>query len=115
MCGTVIALRTSRCQRRDRVLSIVTETHLFGQVTEQDLASDLGLPLPGVLTDYRIFPGTRLVAAPSHLSDGKASTLPTAAVIAWMSLNGFQPIGQPIRDMDLQDNRRRTNCGSADR
>ena len=100
MCGTVVASRSSRCQRGDRVMSIATQTHLSGQVTEQDLASDLGLPLPGVLTKYRIFPDTGLVAAPSHLSDAEASTLPTAAVTAWMSLNGFQPIGQPIRGMD---------------
>lgn len=100
MCGIIVASRSSQFQRGSRVLSIFNQAHLSGQVTEQDLASGLGLPLPGVLTQYRIFPDTGLVAAPSHLTAAEASTLPIAAVTAWMSLNSFQPIGQPIRDMD---------------
>ena len=100
MCGTVVASRSSQYQPGTRVLSIFNQTHLSGQVTKQDLGSGLGLPLSGVLTEYRIFPATGLVRAPSHLTDAEASTLPIAAVTAWMSLNYFQPMGQPISGKD---------------
>lgn len=100
MCGTVAASKSSRYQPGTRVLSIFNQTHLQGQVTERDLASGLGLPLPGVLAQYRIFPDTGLVTAPSHLTDAEASTLPIAAVTAWMSLNHFEPINQPLSNKD---------------
>lgn len=32
--------------------------------------------------------------APEYLSDEEASTLPIAAVTAWMSINGMRPMGQ---------------------
>ncbi|KAK5942910.1 hypothetical protein PMZ80_005476 [Knufia obscura] len=100
MCGTVVASKSAQYESGTRVLSIFNQTHLSGQVTEQDLGSGLGLPLSGVLTQYRIFPDTGLVPAPSHLSDAEASTLPIAAVTAWTSLNHFQPMGQPISGKD---------------
>jgi len=100
MCGTIVASKSPQYQLGTRVLAIFNQTHLAGQVTEQDLASGLGLPLPGVLTQYRIFPDTGLVTVPSHLTDAQASTLPIAAVTAWMGFNGFQPVGQPINGKD---------------
>lgn len=55
----------------------------------------LGLPLNGVLQTHRVFPTTGLVSAPEYLSDEEASTLPIAAVTAWMALNGMGPIDHP--------------------
>ncbi|KAM0428582.1 hypothetical protein ACHAPT_006943 [Fusarium lateritium] len=95
MCGTVIVSKSSRLKAGARVMSIFNQTHLTGQVTEADLASGLGLPLPGVLTEYRCFPAEGLVPVPAYLSDEEAACLPIASVTAWMCINGMRPIGQP--------------------
>lgn len=95
MCGTVIVSRSSRLKAGTRVMSIFNQTHLTGQVTEADLASGLGLPLPGVLTEYRCFPADGLVPAPAYMSDEEAACLPIASVTAWMCINGMRPMGQP--------------------
>ena len=58
------------------------------------MTSGLGLPLPGVLTQYRVFPEYGLVKAPDYLSDEEAATLPIAGVTAWMAINGMRPLGQ---------------------
>ncbi|KAK5207995.1 hypothetical protein LTR96_006252 [Exophiala xenobiotica] len=79
----------------DRVLSTFNQTHLTGQITPKDMASGLGLPLDGVLQTYRVFPVTGLVKTPDYLSNEEASTLPIAAVTAWMSINGTRPMGSP--------------------
>lgn len=55
----------------------------------------LGLPLPGVLAEYRVFPDYGLVKPPAYLSAEEASTLPIAGVTAWMAINGMRPLGQP--------------------
>jgi len=62
------------------------------------MASGLGLPLHGVLAQYRIFPDYGLLKAPDYLSDEEACTLPIAGVTAWTSINWNQPIGQHISD-----------------
>ena len=46
----------------------------------------LGGSVPGVLTEYRVFPEEALVATPAHLSDAEAATLPCAALTAWNGL-----------------------------
>ena len=96
MCGVVTESRSPRFKSGARVLSIFNQTHLTGQVRESDMASGLGLPLQGVLAEYRVFPADGLVACPEYLSDEEASCLPIAGVTAWMSINGFQPLGQPL-------------------
>jgi NADPH:quinone reductase-like Zn-dependent oxidoreductase len=52
--------------------------------------------LQGVFTQYRTFKPESLVRTPEYLTDEEACTLPIAAVTAWMSLNTFQPMGQPL-------------------
>ncbi|KAJ2999388.1 hypothetical protein NUW58_g2 [Xylaria curta] len=103
-CGSVVKLGPetgdSGLKEGDRVVSIFNQTHLTGQIIEKDMASGLGLPLSGCLTQYRVFPAYGLVKVPSYLSDEEAACLPVAAVTAWMSINSFQPIGQPIRGKD---------------
>lgn len=103
MCGTVVATgggssaasAESAWSVGDRVLGIFNQTHLKGQVKEVDMKSGLGLPLPGVLCSYRVFPAEGLVRAPSSLSDAEASTLPIAGLTAWMAINGMRPLGKP--------------------
>lgn len=98
MCGSIVLLgpNATRWNLGDRVLSIFNQTHLKGQVELEDLQSGLGLPLPGTLTQYRIFPETGLVRAPTILTDEEASTLPIAGVTAWMALNWHRPLGSPL-------------------
>jgi NADPH:quinone reductase-like Zn-dependent oxidoreductase len=43
-----------------------------------------------------VFPSAGLVKVPHYLTDEEASTLPVAAVTAWMALNTFQPLGFPL-------------------
>ena len=97
MCGTVVSMGPdcSAWEIGDRVLSIFNQTHLKGQITAAHMTSGLGLPLPGVLCEYRVFPETGLVRAPGYLSDEEACTLPIAGVTAWMAVNGMRPLGSP--------------------
>ncbi|KAI1259205.1 hypothetical protein F5Y18DRAFT_420880 [Xylariaceae sp. FL1019] len=100
MCATVIRLgpgaNSSALKEGDRVMAIFNQTHLTGQILEENMASGLGLPLPGVLTEYRVFPASGLVKVPEYLTDEEAACLPIAAVTAWMSINSFQPVGYPL-------------------
>lgn len=81
-------------QPGDRVMSIFVQTHLTGQIKAHHMADGLGLPLEGVLQDYRVFPETGLVRTPAHLKDEEAACLPVAGVTAWMAINGLRPLGQ---------------------
>jgi len=76
-------------------MGIFNQTHLTGQVKEKDMASGLGLPLPGCLTQYRTFPAESLVEVPDYLKDEEACCLPIASVTAWMAINGMRPLGSP--------------------
>jgi len=66
-------------------------------VTPGYLASALGGPLAGVLSEYVVLPERGVVATPSYLSDEEAATLPIAGLTAWQSLRlgGLQP-GQTV-------------------
>lgn len=81
-------------------MGIFNQTHLKGQCQEIDLASGLGLPLPGCLTQYRCFPASGLVKVPDYLTNEEASCLPIASVTAWMSINSFRPMGDPFQKDD---------------
>jgi NADPH:quinone reductase-like Zn-dependent oxidoreductase len=61
------------------------------------LASSLGGPLPGVLSEYVVLPERGVVATASYLSDEEAATLPIAGLTAWESfrLGSLQP-GQTV-------------------
>lgn len=97
MCAEVVAVgpSVSSWKTGDRVMGTFCQDHLTGQVKERMMTSGVGLPLQGVLQDYRVYPEQGLVRVPDYLSDEEASCLPVAAVTAWMSINGFRPLGQP--------------------
>lgn len=99
MCGNIVQIGPvegeSPWKIGSRVLSIFNQTHLTGQVKAHNMTSGLGLPLPGVLAEYRVFSAASLVAAPEYLTDEEACTLPIAGVTAWMAINGMRPFGQP--------------------
>ncbi|KAL1900581.1 hypothetical protein Sste5346_002304 [Sporothrix stenoceras] len=98
MCGTVIAVGENLeivHKVGDRVVSVFNYTHRTGHAREVDMSVGLGLPLPGVLQTYRVFPSVGLMPAPSYLSDIEACCLPIASITAWMAINGMRPLGQP--------------------
>ena len=78
-------------------MAIRNLTFLTGQINEEHLASGIGLPLSGCLTEYRCFPAEALVAVPDYLTDEEASCIPIASVTAWMSINGMRPMGHPAK------------------
>ncbi|KAG6827186.1 hypothetical protein H0H92_012851 [Tricholoma furcatifolium] len=76
----------------DRVCANFSTDHIYGDPTDASLATSLGGPVQGVLTEYRTFPAHCLVSIPSHLSYEEASTLPCAALTAYNSLFGSIPL-----------------------
>jgi NADPH:quinone reductase-like Zn-dependent oxidoreductase len=95
MCGRIVASNSSSWAIGDRVLSIFNQTHLSGQIKAEHMKHGLGLPLSGVLAEFRVFPEGGLVKAPEYLDDVEAATLPIAGLTAWMAMNGMRPLGQP--------------------
>lgn len=88
-CGVVEAVGddVSRFRAGDRVIPAYIRGWHDGALTpEQRQAGTLGGPLPGVLQQYIVVPADDAVAAPPHLSDAEASTLPIAALTAWSCL-----------------------------
>ena len=63
-------------------MAIFNLTHLTGQITDEHSLSELGLPLAGVLVEYRCFPTDGLVRVLDHRNDEEGSTLLIAAVTA---------------------------------
>lgn len=96
MCGVIqsVGNGSTKWKVGDRVLSTFIPNHQAGLLTEQALASGLGLPQPGVLVTHRVFPEHALIKAPEYMSDQEASTLTIASVTAWMGINGMRPLGQ---------------------
>lgn len=98
MCGTVVDVGDKLevpYGVGDRVISVFNYTHRSGHIQEKDMGVGLGLPLPGVLQTYRVFPSIGLMPAPDYLSDAEACCLPIASLTAWMAINGMRPLGQP--------------------
>lgn len=93
MCGVVVESKSKAFKKGTRVIALPYQTYLTAPMKESDLDSGLGMPLDGVLTEYRCFPGDALLKTPDYLSDAEASCLPMASLAAWMSINGNRPIG----------------------
>ncbi|KAK5630238.1 hypothetical protein RRF57_005953 [Xylaria bambusicola] len=85
----------------DRVFSLARPNHLTGPMYPEHAAAGIGIPLSGVLVQYRVFPAAGLVRTPNHMSDEEACTLTIAAITAWMALNWDQPINSPRRGKDV--------------
>lgn len=99
ICGSVVSPNGSTLKSEQRVMAIFNQTHIKGQIKEKDMSSGLGLPLPGVLTEYRCFPAESLVSVPDYMTDQEAACLPIASVTAWMAINGFRALEQPAANM----------------
>lgn len=87
-CGTVVGVGedVTRFKAGDRVASCYIQGWRDGRMRREHRNQTLGGPLPGVLQEYVALPAEDVVAAPSHLSDREAATLPIAALTAWTAL-----------------------------
>jgi NADPH:quinone reductase-like Zn-dependent oxidoreductase len=86
--GEVVAVGTevSRVKRGDRVLGIFAQRWLSGPRIQATWGSALGGDVDGTLQELMLLDQDGLVAAPPHLTDEEAATLPTAGVTAWQAL-----------------------------
>jgi NADPH:quinone reductase-like Zn-dependent oxidoreductase len=103
MAGTVVAVGQDarRFKAGDRVISTFAPGWIDGRpqgTARTPPYRTLGGALPGVLAEYLAFPGDWLVAAPDHMDDGEASTLPCAGLTAWFALveRGGLAAGQTV-------------------
>ncbi|KAF8248745.1 putative zinc-containing alcohol dehydrogenase [Wilcoxina mikolae CBS 423.85] len=92
--GEVIAVgsKVTDFKVGDKVTSLFNQGHQGGPLDSKSIKTGLGGTLDGVLTQYRVFPETGIVHAPSNLNYEEAATLPCAAVTAWSALYGGKPL-----------------------
>ena len=100
LAGEVIAVgdQVSRLHPGDRVVSVYKPFWLDGVPSPVTNSQNLGGPLAGVLAEYVVLPESGALTYPSHLTPQQASTLPIAAVTAWVGLfvNGGLRSGQTV-------------------
>ncbi len=70
----------------DRVTSVFAPGWSAGEPTRAKVATTLGGPVDGVLTELRALPEAAVAQMPAHLGFAAASTLPCAALTAWHAL-----------------------------
>lgn len=81
--GTIVQLgaeAVSQWRIGDRVFGTMRPSHLNGPTQPEHIADGIGIPQPGVLTEYRVFPAAGLLAVPDYMTLDEASTMPIAAV-----------------------------------
>jgi NADPH:quinone reductase-like Zn-dependent oxidoreductase len=86
--GEVVAVGegSTRFKVGQRVAGIFRQKWLTGSLDRSNVRSALGGDLDGVLAEQVLFDEEGLVAAPEHLTDEEAATLPCAGVTAWNAL-----------------------------
>jgi len=88
MAGRVVAVGegVTRFTIGDRLISAYIPGWTDGVPLSWTEAPTQGGPIPGMLTQYVVAPAEWFVRAPRTLSAAEASTLPVAALTAWMAL-----------------------------
>ncbi|MBJ6764994.1 NAD(P)-dependent alcohol dehydrogenase [Myxococcaceae bacterium JPH2] len=81
-----VGAQVRRFKRGDRVIPLYVPGWLRGRPTEEGMRRKLGGPQDGLLREYACVHEDEAVAAPAHLSDEEAATLPIAGVTAWHAL-----------------------------
>ncbi|KAF7550384.1 hypothetical protein G7046_g8027 [Stylonectria norvegica] len=76
----------------DRVITLLSQSHLYGPSTPATPKLGLGGGIDGVLRQYGILDEQGLVRAPQNLTYLEASTLPCAGVTSWNALYGLRPL-----------------------
>jgi len=75
----------------DRVVATFFQNFEGGDISAAAMASALGGPIDGILTEYAVLEERGLLPIPAHMSFEEAATLPCAALTAW---NALAEIGQ---------------------
>jgi len=70
----------------DQIVSVFKPLWIDGIPTKEATAANLGGPLPGVLAEYVLLSERGALTYPEYLTAAQASTLPIAAVTAWVAL-----------------------------
>jgi NADPH:quinone reductase-like Zn-dependent oxidoreductase len=88
LAGEVVAVGSgvSRFKAGDQVVSIFKPKWLRGVPSSEATRENLGGPLPGMLAEYVLLSEQGALAYPDYLTPAEASTLPVAAVTAWVAL-----------------------------
>ncbi|MBK5528921.1 NAD(P)-dependent alcohol dehydrogenase [Pseudomonas sp. TH08] len=88
MAGTVVAVGegVTRFAVGERVISTYITNWIDGNPKTWAEMPTQGGPIPGMLAEYVVTPAEWCVRAPKHLGAVEASTLPIAALTAWMAL-----------------------------
>lgn len=87
LAGEVVSIGTKVTQFKpgDQVVSVFKPLWVDGVPTADNQAT-LGSPLPGVLSEYVLLSEGGALIYPNYLTPAQASTLPVAAVTAWVGL-----------------------------
>jgi len=82
----------------DRVVGTFFQNWSAGGISAEAMASALGGPIDGVLSDHALLSQDGLVAMPGHLSFEEAACLPCAGLTAWRIVVGLGQIkaGQTV-------------------
>ncbi|HUA18903.1 MAG TPA: NAD(P)-dependent alcohol dehydrogenase [Bryobacteraceae bacterium] len=96
--GEVSAIGTgvTRFHPGDRVAGTFFQGWISGPMTRRHPA--LGVPLDGMLAEYRVLHEDGVVAIPPNLSFEEAACLPCAGVTAW---NALMVAGRPVKPGDI--------------
>jgi NADPH:quinone reductase-like Zn-dependent oxidoreductase len=88
LAGEVVTVGSgvSRFTAGDQVISHFRPKWLRGVPSHEATRETLGGPLPGVLAEYVLLSEQGALAYPDYLTPSEASTLPVAAVTAWVAL-----------------------------
>lgn len=81
----------TRFKSGDRVVATFFQNWEGGDMSAEVMASALGGPVDGILTEYAVLEERGLLLIPAHMSFEEAATLPCAALTAW---NALAEIGQ---------------------
>ncbi|KAJ5611406.1 hypothetical protein N7510_008125 [Penicillium lagena] len=92
--GEVVAIgsKVKLWAKGDRVITLLSQAHLYGPATPVSMVSGLGGSLDGTLRQYGAFNEQGLVRAPRNLTYREASTLVCAGVTSWNALYGLKPL-----------------------